>query len=226
MGTDASTMFGHSKDKFFLCFPGRGGITLGPSRHLQSHRLPDHILERDKTMAMTADARGVCPIAPTPFLDDGRTDTASIDRLCDFHLGCGAAGITVPGQLGEAPKLEHSESLDVASRMTARAGRLPVIVGVSAPGFAAMRSLTPEVIDRGAAGVMIAPPLTLRTGDQIAGHYRQAAAAKSLLHRCGMPGSPALRQPAAPLTAAARAKVEHLLVRLARHDPRAHLPTA
>lgn len=128
-------------------------------------------------MKLSTDARGVYPIAPTPFFDDGRIDTASIDRLTDFYLGCGATGITVLGQLGEAPKLEHAESVDVATRMIRRASQLPVIVGVSAPGFAAMRALTHEVMDRGAAGVMIAPPNTLRTDDQIVGYYRQAVEA-------------------------------------------------
>jgi 4-hydroxy-tetrahydrodipicolinate synthase len=125
-------------------------------------------------MKLTADARGVYPIAPTPFLDDGSIDVDSIDRLLDFYLACDATGITVLGQLGEAPKLEHSESVMVATRMIERAGRLPVVVGVSAPGFAAMRALTHEVMARGAAGVMIAPPNTLRTDDQIVGYYRQA----------------------------------------------------
>ena len=128
-------------------------------------------------MLLTPDAKGVFPIAPTPFLDDGSIDTASIDRLTDFYLECGATGITVLGQLGEAPKLEHAESVDVAARMIQRAGALPVVVGVSAPGFAAMRALTHEVMDRGAAGVMIAPPNTLRTDDQIVGYYRQAVEA-------------------------------------------------
>ena len=124
-----------------------------------------------------ADAHGVYPIAPTPFLDDGSVDLESVDRLTDFYLGCGATGITVLGQLGEAPKLEHGESVEVAARMIRRAGALPVIVGVSAPGFAAMRALTREVMDLGAAGVMIAPPNTLRTDDQIVGYFRQAVAA-------------------------------------------------
>jgi 4-hydroxy-tetrahydrodipicolinate synthase len=126
---------------------------------------------------LTADARGVFPIAPTPFFDDGTIDVDSIDRITDFYLGCGATGVTVLGQLGEAPKLEHAESVDVAARMIRRAGKLPVVVGVSAPGFAAMRALTREVMDRGAAGVMIAPPNTLRTDDQIVGYYRQAVEA-------------------------------------------------
>lgn len=128
-------------------------------------------------MKLQTDARGVYPIAPTPFHADGTIDVDSIDRLTDFYLGCGAAGITVLGQLGEAPKLEHAESVAVAVRMVRRAASLPVIVGVSAPGFAAMRALTREVMDQGAAGVMIAPPNTLRTDDQIVGYYRDAARA-------------------------------------------------
>jgi len=125
-------------------------------------------------MQLTSDAKGVFPIAPTPFFADGTIDVASIDRLTDFYLACGSTGITVLGQLGEAQKLEHAESIAVARQIIDRASALPVIVGVSAPGFAAMRALTRDVMEAGAAGVMIAPPNTLRTDDQIAGYYRQA----------------------------------------------------
>jgi 4-hydroxy-tetrahydrodipicolinate synthase len=128
-------------------------------------------------MLLNCDAKGVFPIAPTPFFDDGSIDVASIDRITDFYLACGSTGITVLGQLGEAPKLEHAEAVAVAARVIERARALPVIVGVSAPGFAAMRALTREVMERGAAGVMIAPPNTLRTDEQIVGYYRQASEA-------------------------------------------------
>ena len=128
-------------------------------------------------MQLTADAQGVYPIAPTPFFDDGQIDFESIDRLVDFYLSIGADGITVLGQLGEAQKLTHDESVAVALRMIRRAPMLPVIVGVSAPGFAAMRALTQEVMSGGAAGVMIAPPTHLRTDEQIVGYYTQAVQA-------------------------------------------------
>jgi 4-hydroxy-tetrahydrodipicolinate synthase len=123
-----------------------------------------------------SNARGVCVIAPTPFLDDGRIDNASVDRMTDFFLGAGVAGITVLGQMGEAPKLDHAEAIDVAQRVIRRA-TVPVIVGVSAAGFAAMRSLARASMEAGAAGVMIAPPNTLRTDEQITGYFRQAAEA-------------------------------------------------
>jgi len=126
---------------------------------------------------LTPSARGVFPIAPTPFFADGRIDTASVDRLTDFYLACGATGVTVLGQLGEAPKLSHEESVAVATQMIRRAGTLPIVVGVSAPGFAAMHALAQDVMERGAAGVMIAPPNTLRTDDQVAGYYAQASQA-------------------------------------------------
>ncbi|MDJ1157009.1 dihydrodipicolinate synthase family protein [Chelatococcus sp. SYSU_G07232] len=126
--------------------------------------------------AALSNARGVYVIAPTPFHEDGRIDEASIDRMTDFYRAAGVTGITALGQMGEAPKLDQQEALSVAARIIARAG-VPVIVGVSAPGFAAMRALARDVMEMGAAGVMIAPPSTLRTDDQIVAYYRQAAEA-------------------------------------------------
>ena len=128
-------------------------------------------------MMLDATAKGVFPIAPTPFLADGGIDWASIDRLCDFYVGLGSTGLTVLGVMGEAPKLDGAESLAVAKRFIRRAAGLPVVVGVSAPGFAAMRTLARAAMEAGAAGVMIAPPNHLRTDDQIVTYYAQAAEA-------------------------------------------------
>ena len=125
-------------------------------------------------MALDSTASGLFPIAPTPFQPDGRIDVASVDTLMERYLAAGATGVTVLGIMGEAPKLEPEESLDIAARFVKGMAGLPVIVGVSAPGFAAMRSLSRAVMDKGAAGVMIAPVPSLRTDDQIVTYYRQA----------------------------------------------------
>ncbi len=119
---------------------------------------------------------GVYSIVPTPFADDGSVDLTSLDRLVDYYEGIGVTGLTILGQLGEAPKLDAEESAGIVTRILGRT-RLPVIVGVSAPGFAAMAKLTATSLDAGAAGVMIAPPNTLRTDDQIVSYYSGAAAA-------------------------------------------------
>lgn len=126
---------------------------------------------------LTHEAKGTFAIAPTPFHDDGRIDEKSIDSLTDFYGEIGCNGITVLGIMGEAPKLEGTESEEVAKRFIKRAKNMQIIVGVSAPGFAAMRSLARASMDAGAAGVMIAPPPTLRTDDQIVGYFKQAVEA-------------------------------------------------
>jgi 4-hydroxy-tetrahydrodipicolinate synthase len=122
------------------------------------------------------DAKGVYVIAPTPFHPDGRVDDASVDRMTEFFVHAGVTGMTVLGQLGEAPKMAHEESVGIVKRVLART-EVPVVVGVSAPGFAAMRALVQDVMALGAAGVMIAPPNTLRTDDSIVQYYRQASEA-------------------------------------------------
>jgi 4-hydroxy-tetrahydrodipicolinate synthase len=119
---------------------------------------------------------GVFAIAPTPFADDGRVDTGSLDRLIAYYEETGVTGLTILGQMGEAPKLEPEESASIVARVLGRTG-LPLVVGVSAPGFASMRRLAAASMDAGAAGVMIAPPSTLRTDDQIVAYYKNAAAA-------------------------------------------------
>jgi 4-hydroxy-tetrahydrodipicolinate synthase len=128
-------------------------------------------------MSLSERASGVYTIAATPFRDDGALDVASVDTLVDFYLRCGVSGITVLGVMGEATKLDATESVALVRQFVKRAGKVPVVVGVTAPGFAPMRALARDAMEAGAAGVMIAPPSTLRTDDQIVGYYRQAAEA-------------------------------------------------
>jgi 4-hydroxy-tetrahydrodipicolinate synthase len=121
-------------------------------------------------------AKGVYAIAPTPFSADGSLDLNSIDTMVDFYERSGVDGLTILGIMGEAPKLTADEATVVVERVLKRF-RKPVIVGVSAPGFAAMRSLARSSMDAGAAGVMIAPTPSLRTDDQITGYFAGAAEA-------------------------------------------------
>jgi 4-hydroxy-tetrahydrodipicolinate synthase len=128
-------------------------------------------------MAFDIHASGVYAIAVTPFHPDGRVDLDSVGRVTELYLRAGVTGLTVLGIMGEAPKLEADEALGLVKTYVARAAGLPVVVGVSAPGFAAMRAMARGAMERGAAGVMIAPPSNLRTDDQIVGYYRNAVEA-------------------------------------------------
>ena len=127
-------------------------------------------------MSFSTDSKGVYAIATTPFLPDGSIDMVSLDRLTDFYQESGCSGITILGIMGEAPKLEPEESRAIIKQVVGRS-KIPVIVGVSAPGFAAMRSLSRSAMDMGAAGVMIAPTPSLRTDEQIVNYFGQAVEA-------------------------------------------------
>lgn len=121
---------------------------------------------------ITTETKGVFVIAVTPFTDTMAVDTASIDSMVDFYYDKGADGLTILGMMGEAPKLTQSEALDISRQTLKRSGDKPVVVGVSAPGLAAIEELTKAVMDMGAAGVMVAPPGSLKTDEQIFTYYQ------------------------------------------------------
>jgi 4-hydroxy-tetrahydrodipicolinate synthase len=121
--------------------------------------------------------RGVYVIAATPFADDGALDLASIDTLVDYYAARGCDGMTVLGVMGEAPKLTPEESRTALARFLSRAGKMPVIAGVSAAGIDALASLSRFAMDKGAAGVMVAPIPTLTTEDTVANYYAAVCAA-------------------------------------------------
>ena len=126
---------------------------------------------------LTEAAKGVYIIAATPFRDDGALDLDGVDRLVDFYLSHGVTGITILGMMGEAPKLTGEESAALVRRFIARAGRVPVVVGVSSPGLAALKALAQESMAAGAAGVMVAPTPGLRGDDGCFAYFEQVLAA-------------------------------------------------
>ncbi len=122
---------------------------------------------------LDASAKGVYLITVTPFTDSGALDLASTDRIVDFCLEKGVTGLTVLGIMGENTKLTMAESRTFVKQVLGRVnGRVPVVVGASSPGFAPMKELTDSVMDLGASGVMVAPPSSLRTDDQIVSYFQ------------------------------------------------------
>lgn len=124
------------------------------------------------TNTFNESAEGVYLITVTPFKDNGDLDLASTDRMVDFCLERGVTGLTILGIMGENTKLNAEESRQFTRQVLARVqGKVPVVVGASSAGFAPMSELTKSVMDMGAAGVMIAPPSTVRTDDQICSYF-------------------------------------------------------
>ena len=108
---------------------------------------------------MTRPYKGIWPVAPTPFHDDGSLDLEGMKRVLDCLIDQGADGICVLANFSEQFLISDRER-DVLARLSLEhvAGRVPVIVTIS--HFA-----TPIVVERaqlakdlGAAIVMMMPP--------------------------------------------------------------------
>ncbi|ETX27478.1 dihydrodipicolinate synthase family protein [Roseivivax isoporae] len=117
---------------------------------------------------------GVYIIAATPFAEDGSLDIASTDRMVDFYLETGVSGMTILGIMGEAPKMAADEAQRFARHVLDRvAGRVPVVVGVSAAGLDNMARLAKTVMDAGAGGVMVAPQPGMATEAKLRAYMAQ-----------------------------------------------------
>ncbi|KMK65460.1 dihydrodipicolinate synthase family protein [Puniceibacterium sp. IMCC21224] len=117
---------------------------------------------------------GVFIISATPFDDTGALDLTSADRMVEFYLDCGVSGMTILGIMGEAPKMAGDEATGFARHVLNRvAGRVPVVVGVSAAGLDNMARLSATVMDAGAAGVMVAPQPGMATEAKLKGYMAQ-----------------------------------------------------
>lgn len=121
---------------------------------------------------------GVYIIAATPFDEQGALDLASADRMVDFYLETGVSGMTILGIMGEAPKMGGDEAVRFARHIISRvAGRVPVVVGISAAGLDNMARLANTAMDVGAGGVMVAPQPGMVTETKLAAYMSQVCAA-------------------------------------------------
>ena len=124
---------------------------------------------------------GVCTIALTPFTEGGDVDEEGIASLSSLYLGAGVHGVTVLGIMGEAHKLSDAERTSVMQGyLRAVGGRVPVIVGCSAPATRVAIERAREAESAGAAAVMVAPPNNVRNLDLVFEHYRRVAGSISV----------------------------------------------
>jgi 4-hydroxy-tetrahydrodipicolinate synthase len=128
-----------------------------------------------------SDLQGVLPITLTPFTEDGDVHEPSIDSLVEDYLGAGAHGLTILGIMGEAAKLLDEERERVLRRyVTATAGRVPVVAGVSARATHMSLDYARRAEDAGVAAVMLAPPDNTKNLDLVFEHFRRVAEAVSV----------------------------------------------
>ena len=103
--------------------------------------------------------RGVFPVAPTVFDDDGELDLEGQKRCIDFMIDAGSTGICILANWSEQFVLTDQEREDIMDAVLNHvAGRVPVIVTTThfSSQICAERSRNAEAA--GAAMVMVMPP--------------------------------------------------------------------
>ena len=108
---------------------------------------------------MTARYRGVFPVVPTTFTDDGELDLASQKRCVDFMIDAGSNGLCILANFSEQFVLSDDER-DVLTRTILEhvAGRVPVIVTTTHFSTRVCAERSRRAQSLGAAMVMVMPP--------------------------------------------------------------------
>ncbi|HEX6957318.1 MAG TPA: dihydrodipicolinate synthase family protein [Ferrovibrio sp.] len=121
------------------------------------------------TLSRQKPYRGVFPVAPTIFHDDGTLDLDGQRRVIDFMIDAGVDGICILANFSEQFALtddERDRVMDAVLRHVA--GRVPVIVTTTHFSTAICAARSRRAQDAGAAMVMVMPPYhgaTIRVGE-------------------------------------------------------------
>jgi 4-hydroxy-tetrahydrodipicolinate synthase len=102
---------------------------------------------------------GVLPILPSIFDASGAIDEAGTRRVLDYIVASGARGIVFPGLASEYDMLSRDERLHL-TRLVGEwtAGRVPFVVGASAPAVDDAVAFAAAGAEAGAAAAMILTP--------------------------------------------------------------------
>ncbi|MFT5196896.1 MAG: 4-hydroxy-tetrahydrodipicolinate synthase, partial [Candidatus Promineifilaceae bacterium] len=124
--------------------------------------------------------KGVYPILPTPFLDDGSLDIKSLRRLIQFQRSAGVHGVAILGHMGEAIHLSEAERrLIIETVMEEAKNDLAVWVGVRAFGTMGCVEQATIAADLGANCVFVAP-VNVQNDDVLYQHFKTVADAISI----------------------------------------------
>ena len=103
--------------------------------------------------------RGVFPVAPTVFHDDGTIDLDGQKRVADFMIEAGSHGICILANWSEQFALTDQEREQVMDAVLEHvAGRVPVIVTTTHFGSQICADCSRRAAAAGAAMVMVMPP--------------------------------------------------------------------
>jgi 4-hydroxy-tetrahydrodipicolinate synthase len=118
----------------------------------------------------------------TPMTPDGAIDLAAWDRLLDFHLSNGTAGIVVGGTTGESATLTDAELRELLVRARRRVqGRVPVIAGAGTSSTATTIERARWLGELGADALLVVTPAYNKpTQEGLFQHFSAVAAASAV----------------------------------------------
>jgi 4-hydroxy-tetrahydrodipicolinate synthase len=103
--------------------------------------------------------KGLFAVLPTPMVAGGRLDPESLERVVDYYLDGGAAGLVPASIAGEGDLLDEAERRCVIQRVARRSGgRAPIVVGVLAECTQQAIADARVAAECGAAGLLVKPP--------------------------------------------------------------------
>jgi 4-hydroxy-tetrahydrodipicolinate synthase len=116
-------------------------------------------------MALARPLAGVVPPLLTPLAGRDTLDAAGLERLIEHVVGGGVDGVFLLGTTGEGPGLGSRLKRELVRRASAQvAGRVSVLVGVTATAFVETVALARDAADAGADALVIAPPYAMPQG--------------------------------------------------------------
>lgn len=120
---------------------------------------------------------GILPVLATPYDAGGEIVEAEVRALVRWLIDQGAHGLAAVGEASESSRMTREERMRLAEVVTeAAAGRVPVIVGVSAPNARESAILAEHAASLGAACVFLMPTPAAADDETLAAFRRVADA--------------------------------------------------
>ncbi|MBT8130827.1 MAG: 4-hydroxy-tetrahydrodipicolinate synthase [Gammaproteobacteria bacterium] len=131
---------------------------------------------------MTAQIGGSIVALVTPMTLEGQIDTKAYERLLEYHLDSGTAGVVIGGTTGESPTLTPAELSDLVHIAAGSVGdRMQVIAGSGTNNTAASVALTQRVCEAGAQACLAVTPYYNKPEQEgLFQHYTQIADAATV----------------------------------------------
>ena len=124
--------------------------------------------------------KGIYPIVPTPFLDQGEIDYPSIQRLVEFMAQKGVHGLAILGALGEGHKLTEQERTEVIARYRELLPKgMGLVVGVRAPATNPAMTMAHRARELGADAILLGPH-TVQKDAPLLEYYHQVSDAAQI----------------------------------------------